>query len=89
MRVKGSEVTRRQIDVEVDEIEVLTQMRAKVYHSLGMNMDMYLTNEGHLMEEEEHYHGSGSRRLVTATPSENQVKAIQAFSFIHSMLIRD
>jgi hypothetical protein len=89
MRVKGSEVTRRDVTVDVDAGQVLQQIRADVYHSLGMPVDAYLNHQGYLVEDEEHYHGSDTQKIITKNPSENQVKTIEAFRHIYAMMIRD
>jgi hypothetical protein len=89
MRVKGSEVTRRDVTVDVDPGEVLGQIRAAVYQSLGIPVDAYLNSEGFLVEDEEHYHGSDTQKIITKTPSETQVKTIQAFRHIYLMMLRD
>jgi hypothetical protein len=89
MRVKGYETTQRTVDVEVDATEVLKQIKRDVYRSVGMPVDAYLNSEGFLVEDEEHYHGSDTQKIITKTPSEIQVKTIEAFRHIHAMMIRD
>lgn len=89
MRVKGSEITRRDVEVEVDPGQVFQQIRANVYQSLGIPADAYLNLNGHLVEDEDHYHGSDTQRIITKTPTDIQVKTIQAFRHIYLMMIRD
>jgi hypothetical protein len=89
MRVKGSEVTRRDVVVDVDAGQVLQQIRADLYRSVGMPTDAYLNHRGHLVEDEDYGHGSPSQKLITETPTENQVKTIEAFVHIYAMMIRD
>jgi hypothetical protein len=89
MRIKGTERTARNVEVEIDATEVLQQIRRDVYRSVGIPVDAYIDSRGYLVEEEEHYHGSGSRRLITETPSEIQVKTIEAFALIRQLMIRD
>jgi hypothetical protein len=89
MRIKGIETTQRSVNVTVDPGEVLEQIRADVYRSLGIPAAAYLNTKGHLVEDEEHYHGSDTQKVITETPSETQVKTIQAFRHIYLMMIRD
>jgi hypothetical protein len=89
MRIKGIETTQRSVSVTVDPGEVLQQIRADVYHSLGMPVDAYLNSKGFLVEDEEHYHGSDTQKVISKKPTETQVKTIQAFRHIYLMMIRD
>jgi hypothetical protein len=89
MRVKGTETTQRSVVVDVDAGDVLQQIRGNVYRSVGMPVDAYLNSEGFLVEDEEHYHGSDTQKIITKTPSEIQVKTIEAFRHIYAMMIRD
>lgn len=89
MRVKGSEVTRRDVEVDVDPGQVLQQIQRDVYRSVGMPVDAYINHAGHLVEDEDHYHGSPSQKIITTTPSEIQVKTIESFRHIYRMMIRD
>jgi len=89
MRVKGSEVTRRDVEVDVDAGQVLQQIKRDVFRSVGMPADAYINHAGHLVEDEEHYHGSDTQKVITTTPSEIQVKTIEAFRHIYQMMIRD
>ena len=89
MRVKGSEVTRREVEIDVDAGDVLQAIRGNVYRSLGIPVAAYLNRDGHLVEDEDHYHGSISSTTITKTPTELQVKTIEAFRHIYAMMIRD
>jgi hypothetical protein len=89
MRVKGTETTQRSVVVDVNVNDVLEQIRGDVYRSLGMPTDAYLNREGFLVEDEEHYHGSDTQKIITQKPSEIQVKTIEAFRHIYAMMIRD
>lgn len=89
MRIKGSEVTRRDVEVDVDAVETLSQMRSIVLRSLGCRSDAFIDLRGFLVYDEEHYHGSDTRIVLSEHPEENLVKTMKAFEHIHAMLIRD
>lgn len=89
MRIKGTERTARDVVVEVDDTDMLEALRVKVYQSVGLRSDMFLDSKGWLKYDEDHYHGSVAEILVTKTPTELQVKTIEAFNHIRAMMIRD
>lgn len=89
MRIKGTERTARDVVVEVDDTDMLEAMRTKVYQSVGLRPDMFLDSKGWLKFGQDHYNGSIVEVLVTKTPTELQVKTIEAFNHIRAMLIRD
>jgi hypothetical protein len=89
MFVKGTEITRRNVQVDVDPGDVLEQIRGNVYRSLSIPVDAYLNTEGHLVYDEEQGHGRDTQTLVTRTPSDTQVQTIRAFRHIYLMMIRD
>jgi hypothetical protein len=86
MRVKGYERTTRDVEIEVDEEDVLNKLRVQAYQAVGLKYDMYLNHKGHLVYDEEHYHGSDTQHTITKTPPENQVRTIQAFDHIRQVL---
>lgn len=89
MRIKATETTKRDVTVDVDAGDVLQQLREQVYRSLGIPVDAYLNSAGHLVEDEDYGHGSSTQTLITETPTEAQVRTIQAFRHIYLMMIRD
>jgi hypothetical protein len=89
MRVKGTETTSRSVHIDVDVTDVLRQIQCDVYRSVGMPVDAYLNSRGELVEDEEHYHGSDTQKVISKKPTENQVKTIEAFRHIHAMMLRD
>lgn len=89
MIVKGTETARREVQVDINVTDVLRQIQCDVYRSVGMPVEAYLNIDGYLVEDEEHYHGSDTQKIITRQPSENQVKTIEAFRHIYAMMIRD
>jgi hypothetical protein len=89
MRIKGSEVTRRTVEVEVDQRDVLLALKVKAYQSVGIPFGAFLDRDGQLVYDEENYHGSDSRILITKEPSELQINTIKAFDHILAVLLRD
>ena len=89
MRIKGTERTSREVEIDIDAGDALSKIRGEVYCSLGIPHDAYLNHQGYLVEDEEHYHGSDTQKIITKTPNENQVKTIEAFRHIYAMMIRD
>lgn len=89
MRIKGIEVTHRQVEVDIDAGDMLEALRKKVYQSCGIPVDAYLSLEGQIVEDDDCGHGSPITRVLIACPDENQLGTILAFRHIYKMLIRD
>jgi hypothetical protein len=89
MRIKGTEVTHRQVEVDIDAGEMLEALRKKVYQSVGIPYDAYLSLEGQIVEDDDCGHGSPITRVIVAEPNENQLGSVLAFRHIYKMLIRD
>jgi hypothetical protein len=89
MRINGTEVTRRNVEIEVSDTDLLEALRVRVYQSVGLRPDMFLDSNGRLVYDEENYHGSDTRHIVTEAPLMIQLKTIEAFNHIRIMLIRD
>lgn len=86
MRIKGFETISREVNVTVDEFEVLKSLRYKAYDSLDIRAAAFLNSKGQLVEDEDHYHGTISEKVLDENPSELQVTTIQAFNHIERIL---
>jgi hypothetical protein len=87
MKIKGTEVTSRSVEIEVRESDVLKEIQILAYRAVGMKPHYFLNRRGNLAYDEDYYHGSISE-VEVGTPTKEQHDVIMAVSLLKDILNR-
>ena len=82
MRINGTETTSRKVELNVSPRDVYVSLRAEVFSKLKLpTYDMPFVENGKIVvEEEEHGHTTyWTKKVLTETPSQDQLDAIETF----------
>ena len=89
MIVTGYERTCRNVEIEVNPLDVLKQIKYETFAKLGIKHDAYLNSEGQLVYDDEFYgsHYSCDEKVIDKNPSKEIKDTIKAFDRIISLII--
>jgi hypothetical protein len=89
MQVKGTEIAKRQVEVEISPRDVFTSLRGEVFSKLKLpTYDIpYVKNGKIYIDEEEHGHRTTwDTKLIAEVPSEDQLTAIETFQNLIALI---
>lgn len=89
MKVKGTETTSREVNIQISPRDVFTSLRTEVFSALKLPCyDIPFVKDGKIMvEEEEHGHTTyWTTKVLTEQPSEDQLNAIETFQKLSTLM---